>query len=55
MKNGIVLPVVVDNGFNGRTARISEIEKKLYKSTRTNKRPHLLSTSHIRQMEKLPY
>ena len=53
-QEGIVLPVVVDT-LPGRGMRASYIEKKTYKSFRTNKRPHLLSSTHIDNMRKLPY
>lgn len=51
---GVVLPVVVDT-LPGRNMETSYIEKKIYKSSRTNKKPHLLSSVHINQIEKLPY
>lgn len=51
---GIVLPVVVDT-LPGRDMKASYIEKKTHKSFRTNKRPHLFSSTHIDHMRKLPY
>ncbi len=53
-QTGIVLPVVVDT-LPGRDMKVSYIEKKTYKLFRTNKRPHLLSSTHIDTMRKLPY
>lgn len=51
---GVVLPVVVDT-LPGRNMKTSYIEKKIYKSPRTNKKPHLLSSAHINRIKKLPY
>lgn len=51
---GVVLPVVVDT-MPGRDMKISEIEERIHKSPRTNKRPHLLSPMHRDKMQKLPF
>lgn len=53
-KSGVVLPVVVDT-LPGRDMKISDIEEKIHKSPRTNKRPHLLSSAHKDKMRKLPF
>lgn len=50
----IVLPVVVDT-LPGREMRTSYIENKIFNSPRINKGLHLLSPSHIKKLNKLPF
>ncbi len=51
---GVILPVVVDT-LPGRDLRTSFMDDKIYNDPKSNKRPHLLSSVHMGEIEELPF
>lgn len=50
----VVLPVVVDT-LPGRNMRTCYVDDRIYNEPKSNKRPHLLSSVHMDEMEELPF
>lgn len=53
-KRGVVLPVVIDT-MPARDMEIPYIEGQIYNTRKTNKKPHLLSPTHINKRKELPF